>query len=68
VDVLRRAKSLRIEAKAGKKARRWQAKDLAIVTLFGAACGVLMLTRFLLCNYAEMWGGVHFSFLALLEG
>jgi hypothetical protein len=50
VDALRRAKSLRVEAKAGEKARRWQARDLAVVALFGAACGVLVLTRFLLCN------------------
>ncbi|CAN6322408.1 unnamed protein product [Urochloa humidicola] len=51
VDALRRAKSLRVEAKGGAdKARRWQARDLAVFALFGAACGVLVLTRFLLCN------------------
>jgi hypothetical protein len=50
VDALRRAKSLRVEAKASEKARRWQARDLAVIALFGAACGVLVLTRFLLCN------------------
>uniref|UniRef100_A0A0A9E5V8 Uncharacterized protein n=1 Tax=Arundo donax TaxID=35708 RepID=A0A0A9E5V8_ARUDO len=50
VDALRRAKSLRVEAKGGEKARRWQARDLAVFALFGAACGVLVLTRFLLCN------------------
>ncbi|CAL4919369.1 unnamed protein product [Urochloa decumbens] len=51
VDALRRAKSLRVEAKGGAdKARRWQARDLAVFALFAAACGVLVLTRFLLCN------------------
>lgn len=50
VDALRRAKSLRVEAKGGEKARRWQARDLAVFALSGAACGVLVLTRFLLCN------------------
>uniref|UniRef100_A0A0A9HRY2 Uncharacterized protein n=1 Tax=Arundo donax TaxID=35708 RepID=A0A0A9HRY2_ARUDO len=50
VDALRRAKSLRVEAKGGEKARRWQARDLAVFALFGSACGVLVLTRFLLCN------------------
>ncbi|KAJ1293358.1 hypothetical protein BS78_01G061700 [Paspalum vaginatum] len=50
VDALRRAKSLRVEAKGADRARRWQAKDLAVVALSGAACGVLVLTRFLLCD------------------
>ena len=51
VDALRRAKSLRVEAKGGAdRPRRWQARDLAVVALFAAACGVLVLTRFLLCN------------------
>ncbi|CAN6281125.1 unnamed protein product [Urochloa humidicola] len=51
VDALRRAKSLRVEAKGGAdKARRWQARDLGVFALFAAACGVLVLTRFLLCN------------------
>ncbi|TKV91031.1 hypothetical protein SEVIR_9G068200v4 [Setaria viridis] len=50
VDALRRAKSLRVEAKGAEKARRWQARDLAVFALFAAACGVLVLTRFLLCN------------------
>ncbi|TVU44748.1 hypothetical protein EJB05_04202, partial [Eragrostis curvula] len=50
VDALRRAKSLRVEAKGADKARRWQARDLAVFALSGAACGVLVLTRFLLCN------------------
>ncbi|KAL6637986.1 hypothetical protein ACP70R_025558 [Stipagrostis hirtigluma subsp. patula] len=50
VDALRRAKSLRVEAKGGEKARRWQARDLAVFALSGAACGVLVLTRSLLCN------------------
>ncbi|RLN15435.1 uncharacterized protein C2845_PM02G46140 [Panicum miliaceum] len=50
VDALRRAKSLRVEAKGAEKPRRWQARDLAVFALFAAACGVLVLTRFLLCN------------------
>lgn len=50
VDALRRAKSLRVEAKGADKPRRWQARDLAVFALFAAACGVLVLTRFLLCN------------------
>jgi hypothetical protein len=51
VDALRRAKSLRVEAKGGAdRPRRWQARDLAVFALFAAACGVLVLTRFLLCN------------------
>jgi hypothetical protein len=54
VDALRRAKTLRVEAKGGTSAadgpRRWPARDLPVFALFGAACGVLVLTRFLLCN------------------
>ncbi|CAM0876574.1 unnamed protein product [Alopecurus aequalis] len=53
VDALRRAKTLRVEAKGGANAdgpRRWPARDLPVFALFGAACGVLVLTRFLLCN------------------
>ncbi|KAG8061221.1 hypothetical protein GUJ93_ZPchr0003g18083 [Zizania palustris] len=50
VDALRRAKSLRVEAKGGESPRRWQTRDLAVFALFGAACGVLVLTRFLVCN------------------
>ncbi|KAM3260720.1 hypothetical protein ACQJBY_051770 [Aegilops geniculata] len=51
VDALRRAKALRVEAKAGGDGpRRWPARDLPVFALFGAACGVLVLTRFLLCN------------------
>jgi hypothetical protein len=51
VDALRRAKNLRAEAKgAADRPRRWQARDLAVFALFAAACGVLVLTRFLLCN------------------
>jgi hypothetical protein len=54
VDALRRAKSLRVEAKGGAAAadgpRRWPARDIPVFALFGAACGVLVLTRFLLCN------------------
>ncbi|XP_015690648.1 uncharacterized protein LOC102709637 [Oryza brachyantha] len=50
VDALRRAKSLRVEAKGGERPRHWAARDLAVFVLFGAACGVLVLTRYLLCN------------------
>jgi hypothetical protein len=54
VDALRRAKTLRVEAKGGASAadcpRRWPARDLPVFVLFGVACGVLVLTRFLLCN------------------
>ena len=50
VDALRRAKSLRVEAKGAEKPKPWQARDLAVFALFAAACGVLVLTRFLLCN------------------
>jgi hypothetical protein len=50
VDALRRAKSLRVEAKGADRPRRWQARDLAVFALFAVACGVLVLTRFLLCN------------------
>jgi hypothetical protein len=51
VDTLRRAKNLRAEAKgAADRPRRWQTRDLAVFALFAAACGVLVLTRFLLCN------------------
>ncbi|KAF0914985.1 hypothetical protein E2562_033065 [Oryza meyeriana var. granulata] len=50
VDALRRAKSLRVEAKGGERPRRWAARDLAVFALFGAACGVLVLTRHLLCD------------------
>ncbi|KAI4985216.1 hypothetical protein ZWY2020_017846 [Hordeum vulgare] len=55
VDALRRAKALRVEAKAGSGAAadglsRWPARDLPVFALFGAACGVIVLTRFLLCN------------------
>uniref|UniRef100_A0A0E0KJP3 Uncharacterized protein n=1 Tax=Oryza punctata TaxID=4537 RepID=A0A0E0KJP3_ORYPU len=46
VDALRRAKSLRVEAKgSGERPKRWAARDLAVFVLFGAACGVLVLTR-----------------------
>ncbi|XP_066331942.1 uncharacterized protein [Miscanthus floridulus] len=49
--LLARAKSLRVEAKGGAdRPRRWQARDLAVIALFAAACGVLVLTRFLFCN------------------
>ncbi|XP_008681312.1 uncharacterized protein [Zea mays] len=48
--LLARAKSLRVEAKGADRPRRWQARDLAVFALFAVACGVLVLTRFLLCN------------------
>ncbi|XP_035820290.1 uncharacterized protein [Zea mays] len=48
---LARAKNLRAEAKgAADRPRRWQTRDLAVFAFFAVACGVLMLTRFLLCN------------------
>ncbi|ONM09964.1 uncharacterized protein [Zea mays] len=51
VDTVRRAKNLRAEAKgAADRPRRWQTRDLAVFAFFAVACGVLMLTRFLLCN------------------
>lgn len=51
VDALRRAKSLRVEAKAAAAAvRRWSGRDLGIMALFTAACGAVGLTRFVLCS------------------
>uniref|UniRef100_A0A0D9VZQ5 Uncharacterized protein n=1 Tax=Leersia perrieri TaxID=77586 RepID=A0A0D9VZQ5_9ORYZ len=49
VDALRRAKSLRVEAKGGERPRRWAARDLAIFVLFAVACGVLVLIRYVVC-------------------
>ncbi|OAY63437.1 hypothetical protein ACMD2_13620 [Ananas comosus] len=50
VDALRRAKSLRVEAKAAAAVRRWSGRDLGIMALFAAACGAVALTRFVLCS------------------
>ncbi|RRT60977.1 hypothetical protein B296_00019261 [Ensete ventricosum] len=51
VDALRRAKSLRVEAKGGAaKVRKWSARDLAAMVLLALSCGALGLTRFVLCN------------------
>ncbi|WOK99552.1 hypothetical protein Cni_G08264 [Canna indica] len=56
VDALRRAKSLRVEAKGGAaKVRKWSARDLVTMVLIALSCGVLGLTRssgrILLLNY-----------------
>uniref|UniRef100_R7W2H8 Uncharacterized protein n=1 Tax=Aegilops tauschii TaxID=37682 RepID=R7W2H8_AEGTA len=54
VDALRRAKALRVEAKAGADGpRRWPARDLPVFALFGAACGVLVLTRISVSRVSE---------------
>ncbi|XP_074562810.1 uncharacterized protein LOC141819079 [Curcuma longa] len=51
VDALRRAKSLRIEAKGGSaKVRKWSTRDLATMVLLALSCCVLGLTRFVLCH------------------
>ncbi|XP_074586818.1 uncharacterized protein LOC141842680 [Curcuma longa] len=51
VDALRRAKSLRVEAKGGgAKVRKWSARDFATMVLLALSCGVLGLTRFVLCQ------------------
>ncbi|CAL5341470.1 unnamed protein product [Camellia sinensis] len=47
VDALRRAKSLRVEAKA---VRKWSARDFVTMFFFTVSCLVLGLTRFILCN------------------
>lgn len=47
VDALRRAKSLRVEAKAVKK---WSARDFVTLFFFSVSCLVLALTRIILCN------------------
>uniref|UniRef100_A0A803QX68 Transmembrane protein n=2 Tax=Cannabis sativa TaxID=3483 RepID=A0A803QX68_CANSA len=47
VDALRRAKSLRVEAKAVKK---WSAKDFVTLFFFSVSCFVLAITRVILCN------------------
>lgn len=53
VDALRRAKSLRVEAKGqgiGAAAKRWSKRDFALMFFFAASCGVLGLIRFVLCS------------------
>ncbi|KAL6998942.1 hypothetical protein U1Q18_000109 [Sarracenia purpurea var. burkii] len=47
VDALRRAKSLRVEAKA---VRKWSGKDFVTLFFFAVACLVIALTRVILCN------------------
>ncbi|KAK9274693.1 hypothetical protein L1049_021944 [Liquidambar formosana] len=47
VDALRRAKSLRVEAKA---VRKWSARDFVTLFFFTVSCLVLGLTRVILCN------------------
>ncbi|KAK3033133.1 hypothetical protein RJ639_036492 [Escallonia herrerae] len=47
VDALRRAKSLRIEAKA---VRKWSGRDFVTMFFFSVSCLVLALTRVILCN------------------
>ncbi|XP_071725761.1 uncharacterized protein [Rutidosis leptorrhynchoides] len=47
VDALRRAKSLRVEAKEVKK---WSARDFVTLFFFTVSCFVLALTRVILCD------------------
>lgn len=47
VDALRRAKSLRVEAKV---VRKWSARDFVSLFFFSVTCLVLALTRTILCN------------------
>ena len=47
VDALRRAKSLRVEAKLVKK---WSSRDFVTLFFFTVSCLVLGLTRTILCN------------------
>lgn len=47
VDALRRAKSLRVEAKVVTK---WSARDFVTLFFFGVSCFVLAITRVVLCN------------------
>ncbi|KAL8171702.1 hypothetical protein V2J09_023506 [Rumex salicifolius] len=46
VDALRRAKSMRVEAKA---VRKWSARDFVTFFFFAVACIVIALTRVILC-------------------
>ncbi|KAK9005258.1 hypothetical protein V6N11_042701 [Hibiscus sabdariffa] len=47
VDALRRAKSLRVEAKA---VRKWSARDFVTLFFFTVSCLLLGLTRVILCS------------------
>jgi len=47
VDALRRAKSLRVEAKA---VRKWSARDFVSLFFFAVSCLVLAITRVILCD------------------
>ncbi|XP_010274122.1 PREDICTED: uncharacterized protein LOC104609486 [Nelumbo nucifera] len=47
VDALRRAKSLRVEAKV---VRKWSARDFVTLFFFAVSCLVLVLTRVVICN------------------
>lgn len=47
VDALRRAKSLRVEAKVVNK---WSARDFVTLFFFAVSCFVLAITRVVLCN------------------
>ncbi|XP_050224096.1 uncharacterized protein LOC126673837 [Mercurialis annua] len=47
VDALRRAKSLRVEAKV---VRKWSARDFVSLFFFSVSCLVLGLTRIILCS------------------
>ncbi|KAF9587442.1 hypothetical protein IFM89_002623 [Coptis chinensis] len=47
VDALRRAKSLKVEAKI---VRRWSGRDFVTLFFIGVSCLVLALTRVVLCN------------------
>ncbi|KAL5744844.1 hypothetical protein ACOSQ2_027960 [Xanthoceras sorbifolium] len=47
VDALRRAKSLKVEAKSVKK---WSARDFVTMFFFTVSCMVLGLTRIILCS------------------
>lgn len=47
VDALRRAKSLRVEAKA---VRKWSARDFVTLFFFAVSCLVLAITRVILCD------------------
>ncbi|PIA37802.1 hypothetical protein AQUCO_03000378v1 [Aquilegia coerulea] len=47
VDALRRAKSLKVEAKV---VRKWSARDFVTLFFFVVSCLVLGLTRIVLCN------------------
>ncbi|XP_004294146.1 PREDICTED: uncharacterized protein LOC101307380 [Fragaria vesca subsp. vesca] len=47
VDALRRAKSMRVDAKVVKK---WSARDFVTLFFFAVSCFVLAITRVILCN------------------